>query len=125
MTDSSIGYYPPGTSLPGAPLYAVQITAGISDKQDLLQTLARLLKFPDYFGNNWDALEECLADLAWLQADTVCLWHLDLPLANRREEARIYLSVLQRSLQESTTKTLQIFFPETVRTDIDLVLASR
>jgi RNAse (barnase) inhibitor barstar len=37
----------------------------IKSKEELLRYLARVMKFPDHFGQNWDALEECLNDLEW------------------------------------------------------------
>jgi RNAse (barnase) inhibitor barstar len=39
--------------------------AGIAAKEPLLERLALALGFPDWFGANWDALEDCLADLSW------------------------------------------------------------
>lgn len=38
--------------------------AGVTDKKELLSTLAQQLDFPDHFGHNWDAVADCLADLA-------------------------------------------------------------
>jgi hypothetical protein len=38
---------------------------GVEDKEALLERLARALGFPEWFGGNWDALEDCLCDLSW------------------------------------------------------------
>jgi RNAse (barnase) inhibitor barstar len=40
-----------------------------ADKEKLLKNIARALEFPDWFGGNWDALEDCLTDLSWRDAD--------------------------------------------------------
>lgn len=42
---------------------------GIQKKEDLLDHIAQALSFPEWFGRNWDALEDCLTDLSWRQAD--------------------------------------------------------
>ncbi|MGQ9862452.1 MAG: barstar family protein [Thiobacillaceae bacterium] len=34
-------------------------------KEDLLKALGKALHFPEYYGANWDAFEECLRDLSW------------------------------------------------------------
>jgi len=42
---------------------------GVEDKGALLEKLALDLGFPAWFGGNWDALEDCLADLSWRVGD--------------------------------------------------------
>jgi len=70
----------PATELPG--------------KDALLEWIARELEFPDYFGHNWDALEECLSDLSWIPERIVVLYHETLPLKSNTRDLRAYLGVL-------------------------------
>jgi len=37
-------------------------------KTEMLAAFGRALDFPPWFGANWDALEDCLADLSWSDA---------------------------------------------------------
>jgi hypothetical protein len=49
-------------ALRGSPLDG----AGIDLKGgDALRAIARALRFPEWFGGNWDSLEDCLGDLSW------------------------------------------------------------
>ena len=43
--------------------------AGCRDKDEVLERFATALRFPDWFGHNWDALADCLGDLSWWPAD--------------------------------------------------------
>jgi len=46
--------------------------AAVRGKADFLAASAAALAFPAYFGHNWDALAECLTDLAWLESGPGC-----------------------------------------------------
>ncbi len=46
--------------------FALLDGTAIVDKVSFLRACAGALRFPPYVGRNWDALEEALRDLAWL-----------------------------------------------------------
>lgn len=37
----------------------------VEDKQAFFKVMKNALDFPEYFGMNWDALNDCLTDLSW------------------------------------------------------------
>jgi hypothetical protein len=45
----------------------------IDNKKSFLAKIAEVMRFPEYFGNNWDALEDCLTDLEWCPASRYIL----------------------------------------------------
>lgn len=45
----------------------VDATDLLTDER-LLRTLGEVFRFPDYYGQNYSALDECLRDLDWLPA---------------------------------------------------------
>ena len=62
----------------------------------LLAEFARALDFPDYFGHNWDGLEECLTDLEWLPAKGYIVLITDAAhvLSNDDTEYETFLEIL-------------------------------
>ena len=46
--------------------YRVVDLHGVGGKSELMAALAKGLKLPEHFGNNWDALADCLEDSEWL-----------------------------------------------------------
>jgi RNAse (barnase) inhibitor barstar len=49
----------------------------IGTKEALWSALAKEMRFPEYFGMNWDALDECLRDMSWLPAKGYVLFLRD------------------------------------------------
>lgn len=45
----------------------------ISTKETFLKKAAEAMKFPGYFGANWDAFDECITDLEWFPAQRYIL----------------------------------------------------
>jgi RNAse (barnase) inhibitor barstar len=88
----------------------VRLGGRLRRKQDLLRAIADGLTFPEYFGWNWDALEECLRDLSWIDAPGgIVLVHEHLPLANASQR-RVYLDILRKA-QANTSTPLRVLFP--------------
>ena len=53
-------------------------------RQGVFDQFAASLQFPYYFGENWDAFNDCVTDLSWLRADAVVVCVTD---ANRLLDA--------------------------------------
>jgi Barstar (barnase inhibitor) len=97
------------------------VPENITRKHDLLAMLATQLSFPDFFGGNWDALEECIGDLSWLPSGPVIVNHADVPLVGDVRNARIYVSILSdaaRKMSKSNDHPLLIIFPAGCRDQI-------
>jgi len=50
--------------------FAVAVLDGneAATRTGFFEEIDRALRFPDYFGRNWDAVYDCLTDLSWLPA---------------------------------------------------------
>jgi hypothetical protein len=60
---------PSPESLAGLGVHTAGIEgSAVASKEDLMAALAAALDFPEHFGANWDALDDCLRDLSWLEA---------------------------------------------------------
>jgi len=61
---------------------------GAADRDALLRRCAVVFALPSYFGNNWDALHECLLDIAGSGAPgAIVHWRRGTELARRAPDA--------------------------------------
>ncbi len=99
-------YFLPG-HLPAADVQSAARAAGfayfhiegrnIGKKEQLLNHVATALDFPGHFGHNWDALEECLIDLEWVDADGYLIYyeHIDPLLAGHPDQFETLVEILR------------------------------
>ena len=86
----------PALLCPDGQLQAVKIdVSGVDSKSALLNAIGAAMKLPDYYGSNWDALEECLRDLeqderGWL----VIFENADRLLSLPKQELTTLLAIL-------------------------------
>ena len=53
----------------------------------LFDEFAAALQFPNYFGENWNAFDECINDLEWLESNKYLIFLLDAQIILREEES--------------------------------------
>jgi RNAse (barnase) inhibitor barstar len=71
----------------------VRVPDGIGSRAELFEAYSELLGFPDYFGRNWDACDECLRDLSWISSTEVRIVHSDVPGLSS-DDLTVYVEVL-------------------------------
>jgi len=74
----------------------------INRKEQLMNAVATALHFPKHFGDNWDALEECLTDLEWIEADGYLIYydHIDALLATHPDQFETLVEILRDSVAQ-------------------------
>jgi len=115
MKSNSIRHHTQGTLPPesGRGRLVVVVPVGIADSAVLLRVLAERLRFPDWFGGNWNALSDCLRDLSWIPERTVVLWHEEFPPISPAD-LELYLELLADSAaswKPSDVHRLEVSFP--------------
>ncbi|HEV3081249.1 MAG TPA: barstar family protein [Gemmataceae bacterium] len=69
----------------------------------LFDEFAAALQFPCYFGDNWDAFDECLTDLAWLPGNAyVFLIVRSIQLLDQEpaDQLQLFLKTVQNAAEE-------------------------
>jgi RNAse (barnase) inhibitor barstar len=89
----------------GEPRVAVRILRGkkMLTAEALFNEFAAAMQFPYYFGENWDAFDECLTDLEWMTADAYVLVVTDSQLLlSRGSDGQLstLIDVLQKAAAE-------------------------
>jgi len=108
-------------------VFLVRIDPRICQTDELLKAIYYSLWLPGHFGFNWDALYDCLCDLAWLPCRKVVLVHDCVPKISE-EQILIYLEVLRdsiESLENNGERILEVIFAKADEAQVARILTSK
>jgi RNAse (barnase) inhibitor barstar len=97
----------------------------IQSKDQLLSFFCHELKFPYYFGENFDALYDCLVDLSWIKDNKIYIIHNEIPLNNSEIEASKYIKLLfdvAMFWRDNGEHEVNVLFPEKCKNKIEQFL---
>lgn len=86
----------------------------INSKERLIKELGNKLRFPDYYGLNWDALSDCLRDFHWINNRNIVLVHDEIPNLDELDW-RTYIHILINAIEsweEEGGKRFEVVFPK-------------
>jgi len=83
----------------------------INNKQEFFQGCISAFKLPEYFGNNWDAWEDCLTDLSWFQAYSYLFYYHNYQnfATNSPEDWQILVAILQDTIAHWQRQNIPFF----------------
>lgn len=130
MTPDSALVFVPDVLVWQAPAntFVVRVSSRIRTRRELFGVLRRHLRFPDYFGGNWDALNDVLHDLSWWpEGQRFALLHDGIPFTEHSRRSRTsYLRVIEGLIESDDSGAparWTIVFPTNVRPVIQAELA--
>ncbi|MFJ8087740.1 barstar family protein [Lysinibacillus sp. NPDC095746] len=86
--------------------------------ESLFKEFAINIKFPDYFGENWAAFDECMNDLDWLNCEKYVLFIKNFDQLLSREmhnEFEIFIDILKTMVDEwATERKYSLLSPNTI-----------
>jgi RNAse (barnase) inhibitor barstar len=104
--------------------YIAVMSIHVHGKKCLLKDFYEKLRFPEYFGFNWDALYDCLCDLSWLNEKKIVLLYESLPSLDD-ESLHSFLDVVNASIidwKEDDVHSLEVVFPLSLKNKIEEIL---
>jgi hypothetical protein len=78
------------------------------NKLNLLDQFSKALNFPDYFGKNWDAFDEVMGDLNWLNMEEfggilICISNPQFLLSDEPDEINTFLDIIKSAILDVAT----------------------